>query len=88
MRREDLTLLTAGLMLVLTAALLIILQPRLSSVDPSPRPAANPSTPTEATAMPTQLLTDPFLQNPTPTAVQVATRCAGGYPASRLRPTC
>jgi hypothetical protein len=58
-------------MLVLTAALLIILQPRLSSVDPSPRPAANPSTPTEATAMPTQLLTDPFLQNPTPTAVQV-----------------
>ena len=61
MRREDLTLLTAGLLLVLAAGLLIALEPRLSPVAPSP----------EATAVPTQLLTDPFLQYPTPGAVRV-----------------
>ncbi|MEA5447933.1 metallophosphoesterase [Leptolyngbya sp. CCNP1308] len=61
MRREDLTLLTAGLLLVLTAILLIALEPRQASVAPSP----------EASAVPTQLLTDPFLQYPTPGAVRV-----------------
>ncbi|MFQ4136654.1 metallophosphoesterase family protein [Nodosilinea sp. PGN35] len=61
MRREDLTLLTAGLLLVLTATLLIALEPRQQVVDPSP----------EASAVPTQLLTDPFLQYPTPGAVRV-----------------
>jgi 3',5'-cyclic AMP phosphodiesterase CpdA len=61
MRREDVTLLTAGLLLVLTATLLIVLEPRLSTVAP----------PSEVTAVPTQLLTDPFLQNPTPGAVRV-----------------
>ncbi|MBW4481111.1 MAG: metallophosphoesterase [Tildeniella torsiva UHER 1998/13D] len=61
MRREDLTLLTAGLLLVLTAILLIALEPRQASVAPSP----------EASAVPTQLLTDPFLQYPTLSAVRV-----------------
>ncbi|MGB6016890.1 MAG: metallophosphoesterase, partial [Nodosilinea sp.] len=65
MRREDLTLMTAGLLLVLTAVLLIVLEPRTSPVDPS-----SPAT-TEVTAVPTQLLTDPFLQYPTPGAVRV-----------------
>ncbi|MBE9112284.1 metallophosphoesterase family protein [Nodosilinea sp. LEGE 07298] len=65
MRREDLTLLTAGLLLVLTAVLLIALEPRVSPVDPSSQ-----VTP-EVTAVPTQLLTDPFLQYPTPGTVRV-----------------
>ncbi len=62
MRREDVTLLTAGLLLVLTALLLIILEPRLSPPVPSSPQVA---------AVPTQLLTDPFLQYPTPTSVRV-----------------
>lgn len=61
MRREDLTLLTAGLLLVLTAILLIALEPRQAAVAPSP----------EASAVPTHLLSDPFLQYPTPGAVRV-----------------
>ncbi|HSM83396.1 MAG TPA: metallophosphoesterase family protein [Nodosilinea sp.] len=61
MRREDFTLLTAGLLLVLTAILLVTLEPRPSADAPS----------TEVTAVPTQLLTDPFLQYPTPGAVRV-----------------
>lgn len=61
MRREDLTLLTAGLLLVLTAILLIALEPRQLPIARSP----------EASAVPTQLLTDPFLQYPTPSAVRV-----------------
>ncbi|MGB3202752.1 MAG: metallophosphoesterase [Nodosilinea sp.] len=65
MRREDLTLLTAGLLLVLTAILLVALEPRPSTVAPSPE------VPTEVTAVPTQLLTDPFLQYPTPGTVRV-----------------
>jgi hypothetical protein len=56
MRREDVTLLTAGLLLVLTALLLITLEPR-------PTPDALPS---QATAVQNQLLTDPFLQYPSP----------------------
>lgn len=61
MRREDATLMTAGLLLVLATMLLIVLEPRLPTVDPS----------SEATAVPTQLLTDPFLQYPTPGTVRV-----------------
>jgi uncharacterized membrane protein len=61
MRREDVTLLTAGLLLVLTALLLITLEPR-------PTPDALPS---QATAVQKQLLTDPFLQYPSPTGVRV-----------------
>lgn len=61
MRRKDLTLLTTGLLLVITAILLIALEPRQLSAAPSP----------EASAVTTQLLTDPFLQYPTPGAVRV-----------------
>ncbi|WOD39468.1 metallophosphoesterase family protein [Nodosilinea sp. E11] len=61
MRREDVTLLTAGLLLVLTALLLIGLEPRLSSVAPS----------TPIPAVSSQLLSDPFLQYPTTGAVRV-----------------
>ncbi|MBD1873101.1 metallophosphoesterase [Nodosilinea sp. FACHB-131] len=61
MRRKDLTLLTTGLLLAITAILLIALEPRQLSAAPSP----------EASAVTTQLLTDPFLQYPTPGAVQV-----------------
>lgn len=62
MRREDLTLATLGLLLVLTALLLIVLEPRLSP---------SVSRRSEVTAVPVQLLTDPFLQYPTPTSVRV-----------------
>ncbi|MBD1919084.1 MULTISPECIES: metallophosphoesterase [Cyanophyceae] len=61
MRREDLTLLTTGLLLVITAILLIALEPRQLTVAPSP----------EASAVTTHLLTDPFLQNPTSGTVRV-----------------
>ncbi|ASC72242.1 metallophosphoesterase [Halomicronema hongdechloris C2206] len=60
-KREDLTLLVAGLLLVLTTALLVTMYPRLS-----------PRIQTEETpAVSSGLLTDPFLQNPTPTSVRV-----------------
>ncbi|MBD2106227.1 metallophosphoesterase family protein [Nodosilinea sp. FACHB-13] len=61
MRRKSLTLPTAGLLLVITTILLIALESRQLSAAPSP----------EASAVTTQLLTDPFLQNPTPGAVRV-----------------
>ncbi|MBD2233164.1 metallophosphoesterase family protein [Phormidium tenue] len=61
MRRKDLTLLTASLLLVITAILLIALEPRQLSAAPSP----------EASAVTTRLLTDPFLQYPIPGAVRV-----------------
>ncbi|MBE9136278.1 metallophosphoesterase family protein [Nodosilinea sp. LEGE 07088] len=61
MRREDVTLLTAGLLLVLTALLLITLEPRPMS----------DALPSKTTAVQNQLLTDPFLQNPSPGGVQV-----------------
>jgi hypothetical protein len=55
MRREDLTLLTAGLLLVLAAGLLIALEPRLSPVAPSPRGhcRANPAFNRSVFAVPT-----------------------------------
>jgi hypothetical protein len=61
MRREDLTILISGVFLATTATLLIVLEPRESSLSPSKRPAAVSS----------QLLSDPFLQYPTPDSVQV-----------------
>jgi hypothetical protein len=61
MEKEDLTLLVAGIMLVLTSAILLTLEPQLSSLFP-------PSEPPPVTG---QLLTDPFLQAPTPDSVKV-----------------
>ena len=61
MRKEDLTLLVSGVLLVLTAALLMILEPRVSSLFPPMRPPVVSS----------QLLTDPFLQYPTFNSVRV-----------------
>jgi len=61
MRKEDLTLLVSGVLLVLTAALLIILEPRVSSLFPQGGQAVVSS----------QLLTDPFLQFPTADSVRV-----------------
>lgn len=60
MRKEDLTLLVSGILLVLTAALLIILEPRVS-LSPQGRPPV----------VSNQLLTDPFLQYPTVDSVRV-----------------
>jgi 3',5'-cyclic AMP phosphodiesterase CpdA len=61
MRKEDLTLLVSGVLLVLTAALLIILEPRVSSLFPQG----------EQVVVSDKLLTDPFLQFPTPNSVRV-----------------
>jgi 3',5'-cyclic AMP phosphodiesterase CpdA len=61
MRKEDLTLLVSGILLVLTAALLIVLEPRVSSLLPQARQPT----------VPNQLLTDPFLQFPTANSVRV-----------------
>ncbi len=61
MRREDLTIIISGFLLVTTAILLIALEPRVSSLLPTEEPAVVSS----------QLLTDPFLQYPTPDSVQV-----------------
>jgi hypothetical protein len=58
-RREDLTLLISGFLLTLVTLMVIALEPRLSP----------PSTVSEAPVM--GLLTDPFLQLPTPTSVRV-----------------
>jgi hypothetical protein len=57
-RREDLTLLISGILLVLVALLIVTLEPRTPPVPPTD------------TAMP-GLLTDPFLQAPTPHSVKV-----------------
>jgi uncharacterized membrane protein len=61
MRKEDLTLLVSGILLVLTAMVLIVLEPRVSSLFPQGRQPALSS----------QLLTDPFLQYPTADSVRV-----------------
>jgi len=55
-KREDLTLLITGIVLVLTTALVVFLEPR---PDPAPPPMA------------ATLLSDPFLQRPTADSVQV-----------------
>ncbi|MBD2425637.1 metallophosphoesterase [Phormidium sp. FACHB-1136] len=60
MRKDDLTLLVSSVLLVLTAALLIIFEPRVS-LSPQGRPPVVSS----------QLLTDPFLQFPTDNSVRV-----------------
>ncbi len=59
-RREDLTILIAGILLALTALLVITLEPRLTG-----------DRPTSETAMASGLLTDPFLQYPTANSVRV-----------------
>lgn len=60
-QREDWTLLVAGILVVLTASLLITLEPRVSSLlqRNQPTPMASP------------FLSDPFLQLPTPNTVRV-----------------
>jgi hypothetical protein len=61
MRKEDLTLLICGILLVLTTALLLTLEPRMSGLLPQDsQPAAM-----------NELLTDPFLQYPTQNSVRV-----------------
>jgi len=60
-KREDLTLLIAAVLLLLTTALLVTIYPRLS-----PQGQIE-----ETPAVSRGLLTDPFLQNPTPTSVRV-----------------
>ncbi|MGF1569607.1 MAG: metallophosphoesterase family protein [Nodosilinea sp.] len=64
MRREDLTLLISGILLVLSALLIIVLEPRVSSLFPQPRQEP-------VSTVPGQLLTDPFLQYPTADSVRV-----------------
>jgi hypothetical protein len=60
-RREDLTLLVPGLLLVLATALLVTLEPQISSFFQAQEPIA----------VETALLSDPFLQYPTSTSIRV-----------------
>lgn len=60
-RREDLTLLISGIVLVLVAVLVVVLEPRWPGSVRSPQPAA----------IATGLLSDPFLQSPTEDSVRV-----------------
>jgi hypothetical protein len=61
MEKEDLTLLVSGILLVFTAAILLTLEPQLSSLFPG----------SGAPPVMGELLTDPFLQDPTPDTVKV-----------------
>ncbi|MBD0334585.1 MAG: metallophosphoesterase family protein [Cyanobacteria bacterium Co-bin13] len=60
-RREDLTLLVPGILLVLTTVLLVTLEPRISSLFQGQEPVV----------MRTDLLSDPFLQYPTSNSMRV-----------------